>query len=211
MNQTLAALALVALACGHAHDAEVVAAVEPQPTIGFTFIADTARLLPPGSANAPAGVRALAAVVGTHLAVVGPLRDDRVAADHLDVIADLPAPGWALRARLTPKPELLCQVTIEPVATAPSEHAATTAPWSVQDAFDEARRLVTTLKPSKLARMAPDRFARLRAEAAAAAHAGRDPLLSPSEYVRVPRPITDEGADKPYYVPPSEPSGLQGP
>jgi hypothetical protein len=41
--------------------------------------------------------------------------------------------------------------------------------------------------------------------------AGRDPLLSPSDYVRVPRPISDEGADKPYYVPPQEPSPLTAP
>lgn len=209
MRIAILTLMLLPCACRHAHEAEVVAAVEPTPSIGFIFIADTTRLQSGGAMSTEAGVKALAAVLATHLAVVGQLRPDRRAADHLDVIADLPAPGWALRARISPKPELMCQVTVEPIALAPAEHAVTMAPWSVQDAFEEARRFVATLKPSRFAPMPPARFARLRAEATAlAAH---DPLLSPGEYVRVPRPITDEGADKPYYIPPSEPSGLQGP
>jgi hypothetical protein len=116
-----------------------------------------------------------------------------------------------MRARIVPKPEMLCQVSIEPVVTQPSEHPATAAPWSVHDAFAEVRRFVVTLKPAKLPPMAPARFARLRAEATAAASANRDPLLSQTEFARVPRPITDEGTDKPYYVPSSEPSTLQGP
>lgn len=211
MKLVLATLALVGAGCGHTKDAEVIAAVEAQPTIGFSFIADTARLQA-GAPSTAAGVRALASVLGTQLAVVGQLRSDHVTADRVDVIADLPAAGWAIRARITPKPELLCQVSIEPIALAPSEHPASSAPWSVHDAFDEVRRFVTALKPARLPPMPPARFARLRAEAAQAADAGRDPLLTPSEYVRVPRPITDEGADKPYYVPPArESSGLLGP
>ena len=74
----------------------------------------------------------------------------------------------------------------------------------MHDAFETLRRRAPTLLPGKLPPMDPARFARLRAEAADAAAAGHDPLLTSSEYVRVPRPITHEGAEAPYYTPPQK-------
>lgn len=204
---TLLSLLAVAAGCGHTHDAEVVAAVEQRATIGYLFTADTTRLEP----DAQAGQQALAALLSSQLAAVGQLRDRRAAGDHLDLVADLPAPGWALRVRITPKPEQLCQVAIEPVAIAPDEHTVVAAPWSVHDAFEQLHRQAGTLRGSTLPPMDAARFARLRAEAAAAAREGRDPPLTPSEYVRVPRALSAEGVDRPYYTPPSEASGLQGP
>jgi hypothetical protein len=208
MRTVVAVVVIGAAGCGHTKEAEVISAVEPEATIGFSFTADTTRLQS-GAATNEAGVKALRDLLADQLAVVGQLRADRTAADHLDVIADLPAPGWALRARIRPNPELLCQVSIEPVALEPAEHTVRTAPWSVQDAFDQVRRRATTLQPAKVPPMEPARFARLRAEATAAAAEGRDPLLSPADFVRIPRPITSEGVDRPYYVPPVEPSTLK--
>lgn len=202
-------LALGAAACGHAHDAEVVSSIEPRATIGQTFTADTTRVMASGSGGD--GVRALAALLDDHLAAVGKVRPDKYVrtpkgeTTSLDLVADLPAPGWALRARIIPKPEQMCLVIVEPLATQPNEHPVDSAPWSVHDAFESVRRYAPTLSPSKLQPMDDARFARLRAEAAAAAANGSDRLLTASEYVRVPRPITSEGSDRPYFVPPAEP------
>jgi hypothetical protein len=188
--------------CAHAHEAEVVASYEPRATIGQTLTADTTRLVASGApATSEEGAKALAALFDEYLAVVGQLRPDKSAAGHVDLVADLPAPGWALRVRITPKPDFLCLVNIEPIATQPDEHAVDATPWSVQNAFETVRRRAPTLMPAKLPPMDAARFARLRAEAAEAASDGRDPLLNPSEYVRVPRPISREGSDAPYYTP----------
>ena len=193
-------LALLATACGHAHEAEVVSTFEPKATIGQSFTADTTRLAP----SADAGQKALIELLEGQLAAVGQPRPDVVTPDHIDLVADLPAPGYALRVRVTPKPDNLCLVMIEPIATQPNDHAVDAAPWSVQDAFEIVRRRAPTLLPSKLPPMPPARFTRLREEATEAAQAGHDPALSPSEYVRVPRPISREGEDTPYYTPPEQ-------
>ncbi|HEX8950933.1 MAG TPA: hypothetical protein VF945_03760 [Polyangia bacterium] len=192
--------ALFGAGCAHAHEAEVVASYEPRATIGQAFTADTTRLGGDAPASA-AGEKALAELFDGQLAAVGQLRPDQRQGDHLDLVAELPAPGWALRIRVTPKDEAMCLVMIEPIALQPAEHAVDAAPWSVQEAFEQVRRRAPTLLPSKLPPMAAERFARLRAEAAAAAAEGRDPSLSPSEYVRVSRPISREGEEAPYYTP----------
>jgi hypothetical protein len=201
---------MVSLAgCRPPKEAEIVASVEPRATIGANVTADTTRLQST-PATAEAGTRALVAVLSTNLATVGILRDDKSDGTHLDLVADLPAPGFALRARITPKPDLFCQVMLEPIAV-PDGRSVSAAPWSVHAAFDEVRRRLSTLQTSKLPPMTQAQFARLRAEAAAAAEANKDPLLTSQEYVRVPRPISDEGPDRPYWTPPAEPSGLLGP
>ena len=207
-----ALVALWAVGCAHAHEAEVVSTYEPRATIGQTFTADTTRLQASGAAqSSDAGTKALTGLLQSHLAAVGTLRPTKAAADHFDLVADLPAPGWALRVRVSPKAESMCVVFIEPLATVPDEHAVDAAPWSVQDAFETVRRHAPTLLPSKAPPMDAARFARLRSEAAAAAAAGSDPPLTPSEFVRVPRPITAAGVDRPYIVPPRDSSGRQGP
>jgi hypothetical protein len=200
-------LALLMAACGHAHDAEVVSSYEPKATIGQTFTADTTRLDP----SAEAGQKALVELLAGQLAAVGQPRPNVVTSDHIDLVSDLPAPGYALRARITPKPDNLCLVMIEPLVTQPNDHAVDAAPWSVQEAFEVVRRRAPTLLPSKLPPMPATRFARLREEAVEAAKAGRDPALSPSEYVRVPRPISREGEDTPYYTPPEQTKDLPPP
>ncbi len=194
---------LLGAGCGHAHEAEVVSSYEPTATIGQIFTADTTRLVPSQNATSnDEGVKALITLLEDHLSTVGQLRPAMREGDHIDLVADLPAPGWAMRARVTPKPELLCLVAIEPLAIQPNDHAVDAAPWSVLDAYETVRRRAPALLPSKLPPMDAARFARLRAEATEAAAAGRDPSLSPSEFVRVPRPISNEGAEAPYYAPP---------
>ena len=199
----------IVLAAGCAHHGEpiVVATVEAPDTIQASLTADTARLQPPGDApSSEAGVAALSAVIESQLSTVGQLRPPKG-----DVVSvELPAPGWALRARIRPQPELMCQVILEPLALAPNEHPVSAAPWSVQDALDRVRRALETLRPANTPPMEPARFARLRGEAGAAARAGTDPPLTPSEFVRTPRPIRSEGTEAPYYAPAGEPAGGLG-
>lgn len=207
MRRSIVLLLLVA-GCGHAHEAEVVSSYQARATIGQAFTADTTRLVPNANTmTSEEGIKALATLLDDQLSTVGQLRSDKTTRNAdgtttLELEADLPAPGWALRARLQPKPEQMCFVLLEPIATKPNEHAVDAAPWSVQEAFETVRRNAVTLMPAKLSPMDAARFARLRQEAAEAAAAGRDPLLSPAEYVRVPRPLTSEGADAAYYTPP---------
>jgi hypothetical protein len=197
-SHRLAFLAVAVSACAHAKPAEVVATVEAPNTIVRYMTIDTARLAE--AAGGEAGTeRALAALIEAHLATVGQPRGISAGGDYLDVVADLPAPGYALRARITPKSEMLCAVTVEPLG---NEQPLTSAPWSVHDALSELTRGLSSLTRPRRPAMSRNRFARLHAEASAAAHAGRDPALTPEEYVRVPRSISNEGDDAPYHVPP---------
>jgi hypothetical protein len=75
----------------------------------------------------------------------------------------------------------------------------------VQDALFRMRRALESLQPPGDPAMDDRRFERLRAEASEAARAGRDPALTPADFVRTPRPIRSEGADAPYYAPAAEP------
>lgn len=202
MTRWIALCALALAGCAHAKDAEVTATIERPPTIGFSFTADLARLQT--AAGEAAGVRNLAALIEAHFATVGKLPAAAPPAGATSLSVELPAPGWALRARIDPKPELMALVRIEPVATEPTPHPVLAAPWSVQRAFDDVRLGVAGLRPPSKPPMDEARFSRLRTEATAAAQAGRDPLLTPDAYVRVPRPITSAGADAPYYTPPVE-------
>jgi hypothetical protein len=206
--RTILICAFVTAACAHQKESQVVAAAEPPETLYHTFTADTARLT--SDPNDTATFPALVSLVERQLAVVGKPRPNEQRGEQTIVAVDLPAPGWALRARLSPKPEQLCQVTLEPIALAPSEHTVTAAPWSVQRALEDVRRDAMLLKEPRDPPMAPARWQRLRVEAQEAAAAGRDPLLTPNEFVRVPRPITREGTDAPYYTPP-EGIGGSGP
>jgi hypothetical protein len=203
MKRTALLLALSVVGCAHATDSEVIAVAEKPQTIAAIDTVDTTRLLPEGQGTAEAAQRALAELLAAHLGTVGIVRAP-VAPDA--VVADLPAPGWAVRARLVMKPELFCLVTLEPIATQPKEQAVAAAPWSVLDAWDQVHRGLIQLAPPKLPPLPPDRFARLRAEATAAVQ--HDPPLTIVEYKRAPRPITD-APDRPYYTPPTEDSGLR--
>jgi hypothetical protein len=208
--RTYVALLLVAGGCAHAKDAEVIDAVEATATIRLSLIADTSRLqsaVPSGES----GLRALGNIVADHLATVGQPRAPEVSSTRWSMTVELPAPGWVLRAQIFSQAELLCQVLVEPLATAPNEHAVTAAPWSVQDALAQVERGLHTLQPSKTPKMDAVRFARLRAQAEAALREGADAPLTPEAYVHTARPISSDGLEAPYYAPRSEPSVVSPP
>ena len=201
------AVAAMAVGCAHAKDAEVVDSVEPAATIRVSIIADTSRLQT-AVPSARAGIEALGAIVSNHLAVVGQLREPEVTSTGWSQTVELPAPGWVLRAQIFAQAELLCQLLVEPLATSPTPHAVTAAPWSVQDALVQVTRGLDTLQPTQLPKMEPLRFARLRAEAEVAGRDGGDAPLTPQAFVRTAKPISADRLEAPYYAPRSEPSVL---
>ncbi|HEX4458629.1 MAG TPA: hypothetical protein VIA18_11705 [Polyangia bacterium] len=208
---SIALFCVVAVAgCAHAKDAEVVDAVEPPATIRVSIVVDTARLQS-AAQSASAGIAALGTLISNHLATVGLLHEPEVTSTRWSQTVELPAPGWVLRAQIFAQPELMCQLLIEPLATSPTPHAVTAAPWSVQDALAQVERGLGTLEPSKLPQMEPLRFARLRAEAEVAGRDGGDAPLTPEAYVHTARPISADRLEAPYYAPRSEPSVLLSP
>lgn len=212
MKRSHVVLALLLAGCAHAKDAEVIDAVEPTRTIRLSLVADTSRLQS-ATTSEPSAVAALGDILADHLTAVGlasaPPPGD-ASGKGWSMTVELPAPGWVLRAQIFPEAELLCQVLVEPLATAPTPHPVTAAPWSVQDALARVERGLQTLRPSTIPRMEPVRFARLRAQAEAAQRAGGDTPLTPEEYLHTARPISADGLEAPYYAPRSEPSGLLG-
>jgi hypothetical protein len=198
---------LVVVGCHPPKDAEVVSAVDPHATIGASFHLDLLRL-PAAAPTSDAAVTALASIVSTHLATIGLLRDNKRDGTYVDVVADLPAPGFALRARISPEPDQQCRLLLEPITASADAHPVAAAPFSVHLAFDDVRRHLASLRPARQAPMSQAQFARLRAEAAVAASANRDPPITSAEYARVPRPIGDD-AERPYALPPTDPSTLK--
>ena len=190
-------VALGASGCAHVQEAKVVAVVEKPSTIVSIDTVDTARLRSDETTQPETAARELAELIAEHMATVGIVR---VPVSSDDITVELPAPGWILRARLVMRPELFCKLTLEILATQPTEHGVLAAPWSVHDAFDSVHRGVISLRPPRDPPMPPARFSRLRHEATAAEQANRDPPLTPVEYRRTPRPIS-QAPERPYYTP----------
>jgi hypothetical protein len=190
------AVVLFAVGCAHATDSQIIAVADKPSTLMTVDTVDTARLRSDQTSAAEAA-HALVELMAAQMATVGmvraPVGDEEIA-------VELPAPGWVLRARLAMRPELFCVLTLEPLATQPTLHAVTAAPWSVHDAFERVHRGLLSLRPPREPPMPPPRFARLRREATVAAQANRDPSLTQHEYKRTPRPISEQ-PERPYYTP----------
>jgi hypothetical protein len=197
MKPLVLCAALVLSACAHVAESQVIATSEKSSTIVNIDTVDTARLRSDENTQPEVAARQLAELIAAHMATVGIVR---APVSNEDITVELPAPGWVLHARLAMRPELFCMLTLEPLATLPTEHAVQAAPWSVLDALDRVHRGVLSLRPPRDPPIPPARFARLREEATAAAQANRDRPLTPVEYRRTPRPISQQ-PDRPYYTP----------
>jgi hypothetical protein len=196
----LAALGALGVAgCGHVKDSQIISLAEKPSTIMIVDTIDTARLRSDENTKPEAAARELAELIAAHMATVGIVH---APVSSANITVELPAPGWLLRARLSMRPELFCMLTLEPLATQPAEHAVQAAPWSVLDAFERVHRGVIALRPPKELPIPLERFNRLREEATMAATENRDPPLTQNEYMRTPRPISEQ-PDRPYYTPPA--------
>ena len=140
----------------------------------------------------------VAGLVERHLATVGLVRPGEKKDDTITLLADLPTPGYALRAIIQPRPEQFCHLEVE-VVQQPSGKRVDAAPWWVVHSLDEAMRNVETLAPPRFRAMDDVRFAKLHAEAAQAQARGEDRLMTWDEYLHAPRPLQAMPDD--YYIP----------
>jgi hypothetical protein len=207
MKPSLALVAIAVAGCAHAKDSQIIASAEKPSTLMSVDTVDIARLRSDENTTPDTAARALAELIAAHMATVGIVR---APVSSSVITVELPAPGWLLRARLSMRPELFCLLTLEPIATQPTEHAVVAAPWSVQDAFDRVHRGVVSLRPPRDQPIPIARFNRLRQEATVAAQANRDPALTPLEYRRTPRPISEQ-PERPYYTPSTDMTNVTEP
>ena len=199
-----------AAGCGHAHEAEVVSAVEPRATIGQPFTADTTRLVP---ARATADRRATASrrwpssstASSPPSASCAPT-SRRATPTARHARARRRSAGAGLGPARAPVAEAGADVSRHARAHrhAPNEHAgrrrAVERAGRVRRRCAAARRRCSRRSCRRWTRRASRACAREATEAARAKGAIRS--LTPSEYVRVPRPISARGPSiAPYYAP----------
>lgn len=198
-------LVCVALsACGAPREAKTVSAPAPLPGLQRRLEIDTMRL----ARGAADGQWSVAGLVEKHLATVGLVRPGKTRDDTITLLADLPTPGYALRARVQPRPEQFCHLELE-VISLPGERAVDAAPFWAVRALEESAGGIETLQPPRRRALDDARFARLHAQAARLAAQGRDPPITAEDYIHAARPLTGNVPED-YFAPmaPSAPSHL---
>jgi hypothetical protein len=179
--------------CAAPKEARTVATIEAPLGLQRRTEIDTVRV----SHGAATGQWSVAGLVEKHLAGFGLVRPGKSQEDTIVVLAELPTPGYALEARIQPRPEQFCHVELA-VIDAGTGRAVDTAPWWAIYALDESQRGIDTLTPPRRPPLDDTQFARLHAEALALAKSGEDRLLTFDEYLHAPRPL-DLGGH--YYAP----------
>jgi hypothetical protein len=179
---------------------QVVMPQAPTP-LAHHFEVDTARL-PRGAGS---DVWTVAGLVERHLAVEGLVHPGKKEQDTQVLVADLPTPGYALRARISPRPEQFCHVEIDLIDTRDGKHVEK-APWWSIHALDVVQRGLDTLQPPRRPAIDANRFAGLHAQAAQLAQENADPPLTLEEYVHVPTRLESQAPTE-YYAPPPSQTG----
>ncbi len=193
---------VVASATGCAvREAKVTDSAESaQQRIAHSLDIDTTRLAGSGGD----GYHVVEQLVTKHLATIGQLRAPRVTQERIEVIADLPTPRHALRAKIEKRPDDYCLLVIEAVRfDDDKETVVPEAPWWVIDALETVYREVRELGAPRRPAMSKDRFEQLRAQAEEFGAKGQDGPITPTAYVRSPHPI-GRGDDAPYWAPASQ-------
>jgi hypothetical protein len=149
----------------------------------------------------------VAGFVEKHLAVEGLIRPGKTREDTLTLMVDLPTPGYALRARIEPRPEQFCRVTLDVIATDRGDQPVEKAPWWAIRALESVGRGIDTLGPPKRPPMDDVRFARLHAAASKLRGSDEDPPITMEDYIHSPRPLV-AGAAEEYFAPPTGPSQI---
>jgi len=194
-------LCLALCSCATQKEAQQVAVAAPPPSLSHYLEIDTARL----ARGAAEGQWSVSGLVERHFAVEGLVRPGKKEEDAQVLLADLPTPGYALRARITPRPEQFCHLEIDLIDTRDGKHADR-APWWAIHALEVVQRGIDTLQQPRRPQMDDARFAKLHAEAAELAKSGQDPPLSLDDYVRVPMRLESQ-APTDYYAPPPSATG----
>ncbi len=132
--------------------------------------------------------------------------------EHAEIIAEAPAPGYAVRAVVDARPDDFCVVTLAIVRLLDGNATqdVSLAPYSLHFGFTAVRRALVSL--SSISRPALDdaTFASLRKQASEARARGDDQPMDQSTFARTPLPL--ERSDQPphYFAPVVDaPSTLQ--
>ncbi len=190
------------LGCAAPREVKIVAAAEPEAPLTHRLELDTTRL----SRGAADGQWSVAGLVEKHLATVGLVRQGKPEADTIHLVAELPAAGYALHARISPRPEQFCGFLVEVVQLSGDVlKPVASAPWWAIDALESVFTGVSTLRPPLRGPLDEARFARFHAQAAALARSGDDPPITPEAYIHAARPLQARDPDT-YYSPASGPS-----
>ena len=132
----------------------------------------------------------------------GPAPDERMR----EIIAEAPAPGFAVRATIEQRPDDYCMVNLEAVALTPGSAPTTAleAPYSVHFGLAAARSAIQEMRPGSWPVLSAERFTILRQQATELAARGEDASMDEATFARTPRAI--ERADDPprYFAPPSD-------
>jgi hypothetical protein len=194
-------LCLMLVGCATQKEAQQVVMPEAPTPLSHHLEVDTARL-PRGAGS---DVWTVAGLVERHLAVEGLVHPGKKEQDTQVLVAELPTPGYALRARISPRPEQFCHVEIDLVDTRDGSHVEK-APWWAIHALDQVQRGLDTLQPPRRPAINETRFADLHAQAAELAQQGVDPPLTLEQYVHVPTRIESQAPTE-YWAPPASQNG----
>jgi hypothetical protein len=191
-------ICLFLFGCASQKEAQQVVIPTPPPSLSYYLEIDTARL----SRGAESGQWTVRGMVERHLATEGLVRPGKKEQDTDVLLAELPSPGYALRARISPRPEQYCHLEIDLVDPATGKHVDK-APWWAIHALESTQRGIGTLDAPHRDKITDERFARLHAQAAELAGAGKDPPLTLEEYERVPKRLESRSGSEYYSPPPS--------
>jgi hypothetical protein len=197
---------------GCAHRTELRSASERPAVAGlrYTLQIDATRLtrgtgLPP--------VAAVAQLVEDNLLRFFRLRGDQPPGDAVrrEMLAESPAPGYAVRVLIEARPDDYCLVGLETVQLREGQPstAVTLVPYSVHHALQAIRASLAALRTVPRPPLSPDRFETLRKQASELAARGEDPPIDDATFARTPRPL--EKMDEParYYAPSQTESTLR--
>jgi hypothetical protein len=192
---------ILAAGCAAPRDAKVVAEPQPLPTLTNALQVDTTRL---AAAAGGDGLAALRALLLQHFAAFAAAPVEHTSSGETALVAELPADGYRLRARTAPREDQYALVTLDLLEGSEAEaKPAMRAPWSAIDALHSVAAGLAALRPPRRPPLSPSDFQRLHAQAIELKQRGLDPPLDETEYVRAPRPLSAEGANAPYYAPPT--------
>jgi hypothetical protein len=205
-----AALCLLVLtACKTPQEAREVRVLEPPKGLQQSLEIDPVRFAHAGHH----GPSALAVMLDLHLGAWGLVRQHppdpqppKGQAYVLKRSAQLPAPGYALDARIEVREDELCRVVLS-IVSATDGTPQERAPFSAIHAMDQTHAGLGLFRAPRLAAMTDARFAKLAAQAADAAKKGLDQPLTRYEYARLPRPLDVDHPEIYYY--PQPPGALE--
>lgn len=211
MRISLLLAGLLALpACKHAPDAHTVKEVSGPSGLSYLNEVDATRL---ERSTGLAAVPSVAQLLRQELAPFFRVRDGVAATEeHVELIAESPAPGYAVKVQVEARPDDFCVVSFTTVKQQDdgSMEGVSLAPYSIHFALWNVRNALSSLRPVNRPALDDETFEILRKQAAEARSRGGDQPIDEVTYARTPRPIERGDSGPRYFAPPVEaPSQLK--